>query len=74
MPERRIDAHAHQIPPVFLDAYREATGSPYPMPEFATSAHLAQMDRHEVELSVVSLSPPGLHLAEGLRPDRPGRR
>jgi predicted TIM-barrel fold metal-dependent hydrolase len=61
----RIDAHAHQIPPHFLDAVRAATGSPYPMPEFATADHLAQMDRHDIELAVVSLPPPGLDIGAG---------
>jgi 6-methylsalicylate decarboxylase len=61
----RIDTHAHQIPPHFLAAVQEATGAPYPMPEFTTSAHLAQMDRHEIELAVVSLPPPGLEVGDG---------
>jgi predicted TIM-barrel fold metal-dependent hydrolase len=66
----RIDTHAHQIPPHFLDAVRAATGSPYPMPQFATADHLAQMDRHGVELAVVSLPPPGLDVGAG--PAAPG--
>jgi predicted TIM-barrel fold metal-dependent hydrolase len=61
----RIDTHAHQIPPHFLAAVREATGAPYPMPEFATADHLAQMDRHGIELAVVSLPPPGLDIGAG---------
>jgi len=56
----RIDAHAHQIPAHFLEEVRAATGTPYPLPEFTTEAHLAQMERHRIELAVVSLPPPGV--------------
>jgi predicted TIM-barrel fold metal-dependent hydrolase len=69
----RIDTHAHQIPPHFLAAVLEATGAPYPMPVFSTADHLAQMDRHGIELAVISLPPPGLAVGDGVAAPRLAR-
>jgi 6-methylsalicylate decarboxylase len=64
----RIDSHAHQIPSQFLESFADATGTRYPLPEFSTATHLIQMDRHETELAIVSLPPPGLFGAEAAAP------
>jgi 6-methylsalicylate decarboxylase len=58
----RIDAHAHHIPARFRDAVSELAGTDYPLPEVTADQHLAAMDDHEIELAVVSLPPPGVHV------------
>jgi predicted TIM-barrel fold metal-dependent hydrolase len=58
----RIDAHAHQVPAAFRAAAQRRTGAEYELPVVATDRHLAAMDEHAIELAVVSLPPPGVHV------------
>jgi 6-methylsalicylate decarboxylase len=58
----RVDTHAHQLPAAFLEEVQARTGRRYPLPEFRTEAHLAEMDAHEIDLAVVFLPPPGVDL------------
>jgi predicted TIM-barrel fold metal-dependent hydrolase len=58
----RIDTHAHQLPAHFRDEVRRRTGADFPLPELTTDQHLAAMDEHRIELAVVSLPPPGIHV------------
>jgi 6-methylsalicylate decarboxylase len=58
----RIDAHAHQVPATFRAAAQRRTGAEYELPVVATDRHLAAMDEHAIELAVVSLPPPGVHV------------
>jgi predicted TIM-barrel fold metal-dependent hydrolase len=56
----RIDAHAHVIP----DAYRQALERrgllEFPLPPADVDALAEMMDRHEIDATIVSPSPPGV--------------
>jgi predicted TIM-barrel fold metal-dependent hydrolase len=69
----RIDAHAHQIPRRFLEEVEALTGRRYPLPEFTTEAHLAEMDAHGIELAIVFLPPPGVDLGDAAAAPRLAR-
>jgi 6-methylsalicylate decarboxylase len=60
----RIDTHAHQLPPSFLEEVRARTGAAYPLPPFSTEAHLAEMEAHGIELAIVSVPPPGVAVGD----------
>src|SRR5258705_9514311 len=64
----RVDTHAHFIPPSYrhalADAGVETSDGGVPFPPWSLDEHLAMMDRHEIELAVLSLSSPGVHVLD----------
>lgn len=63
---RRIDVHHHVVPPPYAEWLRgrgsEAGGLPIPSWSEEEALHL--MDRHEIEMSIMSVSTPGAHLGD----------
>ena len=57
-----IDTHHHVIPPGYA-AWLSAKGWQLPVPTWSPDAALAAMDRHGVDMAIVSLSTPGLFRA-----------
>jgi hypothetical protein len=57
-----IDTHHHVIPPGYA-AWLSAKGWQLPVPTWSPEAALAAMDRHGVDMAIVSLSTPGLFRA-----------
>jgi predicted TIM-barrel fold metal-dependent hydrolase len=60
----RLDAHAHLIP----DSYRKVLVArdlvPYPLPAWSPELTFAMMDRHNIDATVLSLSPPGVSFGD----------
>lgn len=68
MSRRRIDVHAHFVPDFYARALLDA-GIEHPdgikaAPEWSEEAHLATMDRLEVEVAMLSISTPGVHFGD----------
>lgn len=64
-----IDVHAHFVPPFYRDAllahgHEHPDGFPH-IPEWSASEHVAVMDRLGIATAMLSISSPGVHLAEG---------
>jgi len=65
---RPIDVHAHFLPPFYREAlvrhgYGQPDGFPY-VPEWSAKEHVAVMDRLGIGKSMLSISSPGIHLAD----------
>lgn len=65
---RSIDVHAHHLPGFYRDAlvrhgHDRPDGFPF-VPEWSAAEHVAVMDRLGIETSVLSISSPGVHLAD----------
>lgn len=63
-----IDVHAHFLPAFYRQAlvehgHEQPDGFPY-IPEWSAAEHVAAMDRLGVERSLLSISSPGVHLAD----------
>jgi predicted TIM-barrel fold metal-dependent hydrolase len=63
-----IDVHAHFVPPGYRDAlvahgHSQPDGFPQ-IPEWSADEHVAAMDRLGIETSMLSISSPGVHLAD----------
>ena len=68
---RSIDVHAHHLPDVYREALLEhghdhPDGFPY-IPEWSAAEHVAAMDRLGISRSLLSISSPGVHLADEAR-------
>lgn len=68
MSRRRIDVHAHFVPPVYAQALL-AAGITQPdgikaTPSWSEQSHLATMDRLEVDAAMLSISTPGVHFGD----------
>lgn len=68
MSRRRIDVHAHFVPPVYEHALL-AAGITQPdgikaTPSWSEQSHLATMDRLDVDTAMVSISTPGVHFGD----------
>lgn len=66
---RRIDVHAHFIPPFYHDALVQAghskpDGMPA-IPPWSLEAHFQMMEAANVEKAILSISSPGTHLVPG---------
>ncbi len=62
----RIDTHQHLIPPAYrklLDE-RGLTAGGWPNPDWDPQAAIAMMDRESIATGILSLSAPGVHLAD----------
>jgi 6-methylsalicylate decarboxylase len=62
----RIDTHQHVIPPFYrqlLDV-RGLTAGGWPTPDWDTAAAIAMMDDQHIATGILSLSAPGVHLAD----------
>jgi predicted TIM-barrel fold metal-dependent hydrolase len=64
-----IDVHAHYVPPVYRAAlvdngHDQPDGFPR-IPEWSAEEHVAAMDRLGIELSLLSISSPGVHIGDG---------
>jgi 6-methylsalicylate decarboxylase len=62
---RRIDTHAHVVPPAYLAWLRrngQAEGGGMPVPQWTRESALALMDKHGIETALLSVSTPGVHL------------
>lgn len=72
---RRIDVHHHVVPPVYSEWLRsngqEAAG--LPIPSWSTESAIALMDTHEIEISILSVSTPGVHLGDDAEASRMAR-
>jgi len=68
MPRDKIDTHAHFIPPSYRQALSDAgvttSDGGVPFPPWSVDEHLAMMDRHEIDVSILSLSSPGVQVLE----------
>jgi predicted TIM-barrel fold metal-dependent hydrolase len=65
---RAIDVHAHFVPEFYGEALREhghgePDGFPH-IPDWSAADHVAAMDRLGIATSVLSISSPGVHLAD----------
>ena len=63
-----IDVHAHYLPPAYRDAlvaqgHEEPDGFVH-IPEWSAVEHVGMMDRLDIECSMLSVSSPGVHLAD----------
>ena len=63
----RIDAHAHVLPPGYVDLLTLPDGRPFPLPPAPRDALDATMDRFEIDAAVVSTGPPGAFLGDAGR-------
>jgi predicted TIM-barrel fold metal-dependent hydrolase len=71
--QRRVDAHAHLIPPAYLRAITAPGGPPPPLPS-ATRAELeAMMQANHIERAVISTGPPGAAGRDTLQRSRVAR-
>jgi predicted TIM-barrel fold metal-dependent hydrolase len=66
---RTIDVHAHFVPASYRDelarrGHDRPDGFPH-IPEWSATEHVAVMDRLDIETSLLSISSPGVHLADG---------
>ncbi len=65
----RIDTHAHYIPARYRTALSDAglatVDGGVPLPPWSLADHVAMMDRHGIDVSVLSLSSPGVQVLEG---------
>lgn len=62
----RIDTHQHLIPPAYrklLDD-RGLTAGGWPTPDWDPQAAISMMDSQTIATSILSLSAPGVHLAD----------
>ncbi|MET0903687.1 MAG: amidohydrolase family protein [Acidimicrobiales bacterium] len=64
----RIDTHHHVVPPPFADWLRAkgALAGGLPIPGWSPDAALAVMERHGVDVSILSVSTPGVFLGDGV--------
>lgn len=65
----RLDVHAHYLPAFYREAllasgHAQADGMPS-VPEWSAAEHVALMDRLGIATSLLSVSSPGVHLADG---------
>jgi predicted TIM-barrel fold metal-dependent hydrolase len=65
---RHIDIHAHYVPPGYraalLDSgHAQPDGFPH-IPDWSADEHVAAMDRLGIQTSLLSISSPGVHLAQ----------
>ena len=68
-PPGTIDVHAHHVPPGYRRAlvehgHDQPDGFPQ-IPEWSAEEHVAAMDRLGIATSLLSISSPGVHLADG---------
>lgn len=63
---RRMDTHHHVVPPAYAAWLRkkgiEAGG--LPIPEWSLDAAISMMDKLRIQISIVSISTPGVHLGD----------
>jgi predicted TIM-barrel fold metal-dependent hydrolase len=69
--QRKIDIHAHYLPDFYRNALRDA-GHAQPdgfpeIPTWSAHEHVAAMDRLGIATSLLSISSPGVHLADESR-------
>ena len=65
----KVDVHAHYVPDGYRAALQQA-GHAHPdgmpaIPEWSAAAHIETMDRLGIGLSLLSISSPGVHVADG---------
>lgn len=60
----RIDAHAHVLPPDYLELLRFPDGRPFPLPPAPRDALFETMERFRIDAAVVSTGPPGAFLGD----------
>ncbi|MEN3263290.1 MAG: 6-methylsalicylate decarboxylase [Pseudonocardia sp.] len=68
MTRRRVDVHSHFVPDFYREALLEA-GQDHPdgikgIPEWSEDLAIQTMDRLDVELSILSISSPGVHFGD----------
>jgi predicted TIM-barrel fold metal-dependent hydrolase len=56
----RIDAHAHVIPDDYRAELKRRGLLPYPLPPWSRDAMLELQERHGIDATIASLSPPGV--------------
>lgn len=56
----RVDAHTHLVPDAYRAALEQREEIPFPLPPWSPEAMYELMERHDIDASVVSLSPPGV--------------
>src|SRR5882762_8741084 len=56
----RIDAHAHVIPDAYRQALERRDLLEFPLPPADVDGLVAMMDRHAIDATVISPSPPGV--------------
>lgn len=75
MSSKRIDVHAHMIPPFWAAMLDAKGGQPsWGTPEWSPEAAIALMDRLEVQTAILSLSAPALLSLDGAERTEMGRR
>jgi len=60
----RIDAHAHVVPPGYLELLKLPDGRPFPLPPAPREALFETMERFHIAAAVVSTGPPGAFLGD----------
>lgn len=62
----KIDTHQHYIPPKYVE-WLDSQGfklSGMTMPSWDKAAAVKMMDKHEIQVGILSLAPPGVHLGD----------
>jgi 6-methylsalicylate decarboxylase len=66
---RRVDVHAHYLPPAYYDALRDAgvtaLDGGIPVPKWRVEDSLAMMDRHDIATQMLSVSSPSVNFIAG---------
>lgn len=70
---RRIDMHAHVLPPRYLEALASSPGGAPPLPPATRKGLEAMMSRYAIDGAVISTGPPGALAAEQARADELAR-
>jgi predicted TIM-barrel fold metal-dependent hydrolase len=63
----RIDAHAHVVPPGYLELLKLPDGRPFPLPPAPRDALFETMERFGIDAAVISTGPPGAFLGDAGR-------
>jgi predicted TIM-barrel fold metal-dependent hydrolase len=73
----RIDVHVHAIPPFYTEAvtaagHKASVSAGYP--DWTPDSALAFMDRNNIDVSINSISPPGVHFGDDAKASTLARR
>jgi 6-methylsalicylate decarboxylase len=66
---RRVDVHAHYLPPAYYDALRDAgltlLDGGMPVPAWSVESAVAMMDRRDIATQMLSVSSPSVNFIDG---------
>jgi predicted TIM-barrel fold metal-dependent hydrolase len=75
MPQALFDIHGHCMPNAYRDAILESPlGKTARIPQWSFDKHLEMIDRHRVEVTVLSLAPPGIYFGDAAKTRITARR